>query len=104
MSPNTTPSRMLFVMSSMLYAVHKLMSSQILAFLSDYNDALSRSEALDNQLTSAASGISSEYSDLIALASRQAFGGIDITVSNATGGGWNTSDVMIFMKNIGIDR
>lgn len=75
----------------------------ILAFLSDYNDALSRSEALDNQLTSAASGISSEYSDLIALASRQAFGGIDITVSNATGGGWNTSDVMIFMKNIGID-
>jgi len=37
----------------------------------------------------------------VTLAARQTFGAIDITVANGTDGNWNTSDVMIFMKNIG---
>jgi len=67
----------------------------------DYEDAMTRCLALDSQLTDAASAISSNYSDLVTLAARQTFGGIDITISNGTDGQWNSSDVMIFMKNLG---
>ncbi|KZT10664.1 uncharacterized protein LAESUDRAFT_643335, partial [Laetiporus sulphureus 93-53] len=79
-------------------------SELIEGFVSDFSDAQSRAESLDNELTQNASSISSQYSDLISLAARQAFGGIDITVSNETDGNWNTSDAMIFMKNMGTDR
>lgn len=51
---------------------------------------------------SAASAISQNYTDLVTLAARQTFGGIDITVTNGTDGNWNISDTMIFMKDIGV--
>ncbi|CCM05724.1 uncharacterized protein FIBRA_07956 [Fibroporia radiculosa] len=72
-------------------------------FLSDYSNAETRAEDLDNQLMQASSSISNEYSQIVSLAARQTFGSIDITVANGTDGNWNTSDVMIFMKNMGID-
>ncbi|KZT10665.1 uncharacterized protein LAESUDRAFT_755360 [Laetiporus sulphureus 93-53] len=78
-------------------------SDLVESFVLDFSDAQSRAESLDNELMQNASSISSQYSDLISLAARQAFGGIDITVSNETDGNWNTSDVMIFMKNMGTD-
>ncbi|CCM05442.1 uncharacterized protein FIBRA_07661 [Fibroporia radiculosa] len=72
-------------------------------FLSDYSNAETRAEDLDNQLMQASSSISNEYSQVVSLAARQTFGSMDITVANGTDGNWNTSDVMIFMKNMGID-
>ncbi|KAH9935633.1 uncharacterized protein B0H18DRAFT_1082345 [Fomitopsis serialis] len=57
---------------------------------------MTRSTQLDNEITQNATNISSEYSDLVSLAARQTFGAIDIT--------WNTSDVMIFMKDMGTSR
>ncbi|TFY62886.1 hypothetical protein EVJ58_g3577 [Rhodofomes roseus] len=74
------------------------------AFVSDYSDAASRSTQLDDEITKNATSISSEYSDLVSLAARQTFGAIDITVSQGTKSQWNTSDVMIFMKNMGTNR
>ncbi|OCH91418.1 hypothetical protein OBBRIDRAFT_886945 [Obba rivulosa] len=73
-------------------------------FLSDYDTANQRAQALDQKILRDASNISTEYADLVSLAARQAFGGIDITISNGTDGHWNTSDIMIFMKDIGNTR
>ena len=78
--------------------------SQMEAFVSDYSDASSRATTLDNRITQSAQSISSEYSDLVSLAARQTFGAIDITVSRGSDGQWNTSDAMIFMKNMGNNR
>lgn len=74
------------------------------AFVSDYSDASSRATTFDNQITQSAQNISSEYSNLVSLAARQTFGAIDITVSRGSDGKWNTSDAMIFMKNMGNNR
>ncbi|KZT72217.1 hypothetical protein DAEQUDRAFT_763324 [Daedalea quercina L-15889] len=74
------------------------------AFVTDSSDAMTRSTQLDNEITQNATSISSEYSDLVSLAARQTFGAIDITVSQGTDSQWNTSDVMIFMKNMGNNR
>ncbi|GBE81170.1 Glutaminase A [Sparassis crispa] len=71
------------------------------AFLSDFSNAQTRSVTLDEKILQDASAISADYGDLVSLAARQTFGGIDITVSNGTDGQWNTTDVKIFMKDIG---
>ncbi|KZT10711.1 uncharacterized protein LAESUDRAFT_643898 [Laetiporus sulphureus 93-53] len=76
----------------------------IQTFVSNFPDAQSRAESLDNELMQNASSITSQYSDLISLAARQAFGAIDITVPKGTDGNGDISDVMIFMKNMGTDR
>lgn len=81
-----------------------IICSQIAAFLADYQDASARAVNLDNALISNATSISSEYADLVSLATRQAFGGLEISVSNGTDGKWNMSDVKIFMKDIGNSR
>lgn len=74
------------------------------AFVSDFSDASSRMSTLDDEITQSAQSISSEYSDIVSLAARQTFGSLDITVSRGTDGQWNTSDAMIFMKNLGNNR
>lgn len=73
------------------------------AFLTDFEGAQERSAQLDEQLmqNATAAGGSANYSDLVSLAARQVFGSIDITVAEDDNGHWNTSDTMIFMKNIG---
>ena len=48
-----------------------------------------------------AAAISSKYADLVSLATRQVFGSIEISVANGSDGKWNTSDVKIFMKDVG---
>ncbi len=41
------------------------------------------------------------YTDLLALATRQIFGTLEITVSKSSDGTWNQSDVMILSKDMG---
>ncbi len=41
------------------------------------------------------------YTDLLALAARQIFGALEITVSKSSDGAWNQTDVMIFSKDMG---
>ena len=71
------------------------------AFLEDFQDASERASALDNAVLQNATAISSQYADLVSLAARQAFGSIEMSVSNGTDGKWNMSDVKIFMKDVG---
>ncbi|KIK65872.1 hypothetical protein GYMLUDRAFT_218622 [Collybiopsis luxurians FD-317 M1] len=70
-------------------------------FMSDASNALQRAIALDNQIISDAQGISSDYADLVSLASRQAMAGMEITVGSDSNGQVNKSDVLIFMKDTG---
>ncbi|KAF5335236.1 hypothetical protein D9758_014770 [Tetrapyrgos nigripes] len=73
----------------------------IQAFLSDSSAALARSIALDSKILNAASGISSQYADIVSLATRQMFGGLEVTVPATENDG---SDIMMFLKDMGISE
>jgi hypothetical protein len=58
---------------------------------------------LDEQLLTAASAVGgSDYADLISLTARQAYMATELTVGRNTDGSVNTSDVMMFVKDLGI--
>ncbi|KAJ7618784.1 hypothetical protein FB45DRAFT_932463 [Roridomyces roridus] len=78
--------------------------SAIEFFLNDYSDALSTANAFDARVVADASKISAEYAGIVALSIRQSLGANELTISkNTRGGGWNTSDLMLFMKEISSD-
>lgn len=66
-----------------------------------FNDARQRADALDARIIADAQKISSNYSELVALATRGCLGATEITASQGPDGAWNTSDVMIFVKYLG---
>ena len=70
------------------------------AFLQDYDNAISRAHAFEASLVTNASAVSSHYADLISLTARQAMAGVELTVGGV-GPDWNTSDVKMFMKDVG---
>ncbi|KIK51207.1 hypothetical protein GYMLUDRAFT_181767, partial [Collybiopsis luxurians FD-317 M1] len=72
--------------------------------MDDASSALKRVIELDDQIISDASKISSNYTDLVALALRQVMAGMEITVGTDTNGQVNDSDILIFMKDIGNSR
>ena len=53
-------------------------------------------------MTTNASIISSHYADLVSLAARQTMAATELTVGVAADGSFNTSDVKMFLKNIGV--
>ena len=70
--------------------------------MDDYDRATNASSAFDAQISAAGTAISSDYADILALAARQVFGTLEITVSQEGGGSYNMSDVMVFCKNFGL--
>ena len=78
------------------------MCPQVNAFLQDYDNAVQRANAFDASLTKNASAVSSHYADLVSLTARQAMAGVELTVGGSASN-WNTSDVKMFMKNVGTD-
>lgn len=75
----------------------------ISSFLGDYSNALSRAKTFDAKVQGDASKISADYASLVALSVRQAFGATEITASRNGDGSINTSDVLMFMKEISSD-
>ena len=75
--------------------------TQIIDFLSDFADALSRAQKLDQKILQGAAHISDLLGDLVSLATAQVYGSTQLTVAVGASGTFNTSDVMMFMKNIG---
>ena len=73
-------------------------SAAISSFLGDYDGALSRAQALDSKIQGDANAISSDYASIVALSVRQALGATEITISKDSSGGFNTDDVLVFMK------
>ncbi|KAF8900337.1 hypothetical protein CPB85DRAFT_163127 [Mucidula mucida] len=76
----------------------------VTAFVSDFDNARDRAVALDNKLMSAAKEISDEYATVMSVAARQAMAGVEITVSKDSDGNWNQSDIMSFMKDLGVSQ
>jgi predicted lysophospholipase L1 biosynthesis ABC-type transport system permease subunit len=75
-------------------------SPQIDAFITDFPSARLRALALDQQILQDARAVSQDYADLVSLAARQIMAGIEITVA-AEKGGYDRSDVLAFMKDVG---
>ncbi|GIJ91922.1 hypothetical protein Asppvi_010897 [Aspergillus pseudoviridinutans] len=70
-------------------------------FLEDYSDALSESLVLDRKLSTAAKSVAGQkYADIVTLSTRQAYGGIDLTIPNDT---LDTSEVLAFIKELSSD-
>ncbi|KAH9942428.1 uncharacterized protein BXZ73DRAFT_88008 [Epithele typhae] len=67
----------------------------------DFPAALARAVALDAQIMNAAVQISAEYVDLVSLATRLTMGTMEMTVGLDSHNNINSSDVMIFVKDIG---
>ncbi|KAI0031102.1 hypothetical protein K488DRAFT_52813, partial [Vararia minispora EC-137] len=69
-------------------------------FLSNYTQAASAASTLDASLTSAANNAVSggALADIISLAARQTISGTELTVARGNDGTWNTSDVMLFVR------
>ncbi|KAG6830824.1 hypothetical protein H0H92_014476 [Tricholoma furcatifolium] len=85
------------------WSQYSSVSSLISSFLGDYDAALSRAQALDSQINSDASAISAEYAAVVELSVRQALGATEITISKNSDGSWNTSDILVFLKEISSD-
>ncbi len=73
------------------------------SLIQDYQGTLARSVTFDATIIAAASSLSAHYADLVSLAARQAMGGTELTIlqSSSVPSGWNTSDVKMFMKDVG---
>lgn len=65
----------------------------------EYDHSNSQADTLDAQIAADAGAISSDYANIVALSTRQAMGGTEITV----GPSLDTSDVMVFLKEISSD-
>lgn len=70
-------------------------------FFADYEEAASEGQKLDSAIeTTATSLVGTNYSDILALSTRQVLGAIDLTIPKDT---LNTSDVKAFIKEISSD-
>jgi len=69
--------------------------------LDDFDTALTAADTFDENLRKVSLSDVTGYTALLALATRQVFGTLEITVSKSSDGTWNQSDVMIFSKNMG---
>ncbi|KAG8213438.1 DUF1793-domain-containing protein [Butyriboletus roseoflavus] len=91
-------ARSLYAWSAYPYA-----EKMIEAFLEDYPNAVIRAQEFDQQVESDASAISSNYAGVVQLSIRQAFGAMELTISQSSDGSWNTTDVLMFLKEISSD-
>ncbi|KAI0310163.1 hypothetical protein OF83DRAFT_1070995 [Amylostereum chailletii] len=95
----TTTKRALYYASQYNQDVGSLIDD----FLSDFEAARTRAHQVDDKITGAASSAIAgpNYADLVSLATRQVFGTTQLSVAKGTDGTWNTSDVMMFMRDTG---
>ncbi|KAJ7585435.1 hypothetical protein C8J56DRAFT_1165854 [Mycena floridula] len=89
--------------SSFFWTQYSNIGDAIDSFLEDYPNALQRAVALDQQIMGEAQQVSSDYVDLVSLATRQALA-VDWTISKTATGEWNMSDVKAFMRDTGGSR
>lgn len=77
------------------------LESSLAFFHSDYANVSAMSASFDAQVQKdAVNAVSAHYADLCAITARQVFSGMEITIGKTTSGSYNTSDVMVFMKEI----
>ncbi|KAI4143995.1 MAG: hypothetical protein LQ340_006810 [Diploschistes diacapsis] len=82
-------------------SVYNDTTSAIQAFIINYPNATSESQALDASITNAAMSVAgSNYSDILTLSVRQSYGSCDVTISQNT---LDTNSTLIFVKGISTD-
>ena len=74
---------------------------QIVDFLNDFSNASLRAQQLDHNILQNATSVSNMLGDLVSLSIAQVYGSTQLTVGIDASGKPNSSDVMMFMKNIG---
>jgi len=74
---------------------------QINDFLNDFPDASQRAQQLDRKILQDAASVSDLLGDLVSLAVPQVYGSSQITVGIDNSGNLDTSDVMMFIKDVG---
>lgn len=93
---STQPNRGLYFMSQ-----YPSMESSLSFFYNDYATVGQMSAQFDSQVQSAASSsVTANYAALCAIAARQVYSGLEITVGKDSGGNYNSSDIMVFVKEI----
>ncbi|TFK38776.1 hypothetical protein BDQ12DRAFT_683316 [Crucibulum laeve] len=92
------------VRSSYFRAKYDSINAALDDFLADFDNAKTRALTLDNKIMSDGAAVSTQYADLLAISLRQTMASMDITIGRDDNGKWNTSDVKIFMKDIGTGR
>ncbi|KAF7352670.1 DUF1793-domain-containing protein [Mycena venus] len=78
-------------------------ASVISSFLGDFSAALTRANTFDAKVQTDAGKISADYAAVVALSIRQAFAATELTISKTSTGAFNTTDVILFMKEISSD-
>ncbi|KAH9968154.1 hypothetical protein BC827DRAFT_1122730 [Russula dissimulans] len=73
----------------------------IVDFLSNFTNASSTAQQLDQKILQDAASVHSLLGDLVSLALPQVYGSTQLTIGIDALGNLNASDVMMFMKNIG---
>ena len=74
---------------------------QMVDFLNDFSNASSRAQQLDHDILQNTTSVSNMLGDLVSLSIAQVYGSTQLTVGIDASGKPNSSDVMMFMKNIG---
>lgn len=70
--------------------------------LQNFSNSVTAAQNLDLKLATAGASVSGNYSDLLAISTRQAFGAFDLTVSlSGPNNAVNASDVKAFSRNFG---
>ncbi|KAJ7068407.1 DUF1793-domain-containing protein [Mycena amicta] len=89
--------------SSYFFSQFSTAADVISSFLCDYTAALWRANIFDTKVQSDAAAISTDYAGVVAISIRQSLAANEITVSKTSTGAFNTSDVIVFMKEISSD-
>ena len=99
---NSTSDVVRLSYTSCVNGTHATSPSKVTALLDDYPNALARAKVFDDNLTSAAFGVTpqdSNYSNILALSVRQMFGNIEIT-AGLDGTTYDPTDIMAFMRGM----
>ncbi|KAM0751569.1 DUF1793-domain-containing protein [Meredithblackwellia eburnea MCA 4105] len=92
----TYPDRSLYFQTQ-----HPGLIPSLTFFYNDYANAVSSSAAFDSALQSAGTSVASaKYAGLAALAVRQVYGGLEITVGKQSSTAYNSSDILAWTKEI----
>jgi hypothetical protein len=75
--------------------------AQMIDFLNDFSNASSRAQQLEGKIIQDAGSVAQYLSSLTSFALAEVYGSMQLTIWTDGHGNLNSSDVMMFMKNIG---
>ncbi|KAH9173560.1 hypothetical protein EDB89DRAFT_1850041 [Lactarius sanguifluus] len=78
--------------------------SLVVDFISDFANASSRAQKLDQKILQGAASFSGPLGDLVSLTTAEVYGNTQLTVATDASGEFNKSDVMAFMRDMNTNR